>query len=399
MKPTLRVPIVFAALALLVACATHAVVSEGAHCTDDAQCTRGKQSCNVQQGTCAAILPGVELGSGDGSAASVALFEVMSAPGSELVDLAFNADDPTQLWVVDYVHDRVHVGTGVGSSGVKWQAMHDPAAIHFMHLPPAMAWGSNGFWGTCGDNDNAQNDPRGANEANFFMGPSLFTSDLNIFAKDNPGDAGLGLGSHYDMLHNTSFCRGIAHEEDNVFWTFNGELGSLDKYNFNKPHIPGGDDHSDGEIYRYALGQVKGVDKTSSDLAYDPDDKFLYVADTGNKRIVKLDTTKGTLGDPLPRQNEPLKKNGVMNGTQVDVVVPPGVLDTPSGLEVWNSLVYVTDTATGRFYAFDKSGKEIRHLETGLPAGSLAGFTFGPDNKIWFVDRKAGKVLRIDPPR
>ena len=56
--------------------------------------------------------------------------------------------------------------------------------------------------------------------------------------------APVGLGSHLDMLHNTSFCSGIAHVDANRYWTFNGELGSLDLYDFHKPHPPGGEDHS-----------------------------------------------------------------------------------------------------------------------------------------------------------
>ena len=46
---------------------------------------------------------------------------------------------------------------------------------------------------------------------------------------------------------------------------------------------------------------------------------------------------------------------------------------------------------------FEKTGTLVRKLETGLPAGSLTGFTFGPDGKIWFTDRTGGRVVRIDP--
>jgi hypothetical protein len=180
---------------------------------------------------------------------------------ADSVDLAFNADSPSQLWVVSYKDNHVHVGNDVVPGPGTWRDLKDPAAVHFMHKPPAIAWGSGGFWATCGDNDNAQNDPRGAGEANFFMGPALFTSDLSIFTKQNLATS---LGSHYDMLHNTSFCRGIAHVETNWYWVFNGELGSLDKYNFAQDHGPGNDDHSDGEIYRYAQGQVQGVTGLSS---------------------------------------------------------------------------------------------------------------------------------------
>lgn len=338
-----------------------------------------------------AISDGSEIGRGDGSAASVELSDVYSArdPKSDLVDLSWHGEN---LWVIGYADSSVHLGTGVAFAQGSWETYVDPAALHFMHKPPAIAMGAGGFWGTCGDNDNAQSDPR-TNEGNFFMGPALFTTDLTIFAKPTGG----GLGSHYDMLHNTSFCRGIAHETENWYWVFNSELGSIDRYNFAAPHEPGADDHSDGEIYRYVEGQVKGVDGLPSHLAFDPSDGYVYIADTGNHRVVRLDTTAGTLGAPLARRNEPLVKNGVMTGAVLEEVVAPGVLDSPVGIEVHRGLVFVSDAATSRFHAFDKSGREVRRLDTGLPPRSLAGFAFGPDEKIWFVNRTAGKVVQIIP--
>ena len=87
----------------------------------------------------------------------------------------------------------------------------DPAARHFMHKPPAIAMGSATQWATCGDNDNSKNGP-----ANLFMGPATFTTDLDVLAKKTTG----GLGSHFDMLHQTPNCRGIAHMKDDWYWVF-----------------------------------------------------------------------------------------------------------------------------------------------------------------------------------
>jgi hypothetical protein len=378
---------------VLLACGHHPFAGPHAAtpCTDDTQCAFGHERCDLSTKICTQLVAGAELGTG--APGSVTITDIHTAPNAELVDLAFNEDDRSQVWLLSYSNSHVHIGAGVLTGPGTWRDMRDPAYGHFMYKPTALAWGSNGLWATCGDNDNAQNDERGANEPNYFMGPSLFTSDLSIFTKNNPKT---NLGSHVDMLHNTSFCRGIAHMTDNIFWTFNGELGSVEKYNFNQPHEPGGDDHSDGEIYRYVQGQLKGVDGVPSHLAYDDGDKFLYIADTGNKRIVRLDTNSGTLGDRLPRRNEPLKSSGIMNGTNVQEVVPPGLLEMPSGIEVWNDHVYVSDTAQSRFYCFDKTGKEIRRFDTGLPPKSLAGFALGADNRIWFVDRTRGKLLRLD---
>ena len=351
-------------------------------------------SCEAS-GTCATAVREDALGTGDGSASSVTFTEIYTAPqrGTQLIDLAFNLDRPTELWTIGYGDNRVYIGSDVLDSPGTWKEYLDPAARHFMHKPPAFAWGANGFWGICGDNDNSQNDARGDGDAKFFTGPALFTSNLEVFAKQTP----TGLGSHYDMLHNTSFCRGIAHVEDNWFWVFNGELGSLDRYNFAKDHGPGNDDHSDGEIYRYVEGQVKGVTGLSSHVFFDASDRFLYVADTGNGRVVRLDTSTGTLGARLPRRNEPLAKSGAMGDAVLELVVATGVLQQPSGLEVRGGKVYVSDAANSTFHAFDKDGVELRRLETGLPAGSLSGFTFGKDGKVWFVDRVRNKVLRIDP--
>jgi hypothetical protein len=47
--------------------------------------------------------------------------------------------------------------------------------------------------------------------------------------------------------------------------------------------------------------------------------------------------------------------------------------------------------------ASDKTGTAIRSLATDLPADSLAGFTFGPDKKVYFTDKRRGRVMRIDP--
>lgn len=366
--------------------------------TSDTIAPEDEDAC--AEGTkCAENTEGTEIGSGDGSPESVTFTPVYTAKASaQLVDLAFHPTREGELWVVGYGDDSVHIGTGItDESHGTWERYVDPAARHFMHKPTAIAMGVDGawpwglLWGTCGDNDNSQNDPR--REPNYFMGPALFTTDMEIFAKQTSG----GLGSHVDMLHNTSFCRGIAHVEANVYFVFNAELGSIEKYDFAEPHPPGADDHSDGEIYRYVEGQVKGLDGVVSHLSYDAEDKFLYIADTGNQRIVRLDTTKGTKGKRLPRRNEVLVESAVMSGVDLEEIVPAGQLEQPSGIVVQNGLIYVTDTATSAFHVFDKEGNEIRSLETGLAAQSLAGFTFGPDGKVWFVDRKKSTVYRIDP--
>ena len=360
-------------------------------CKADADCagTPDTPLCEVASAECAALPPGHQLGWKDGSPGTVALVVINETDKvRDAVDLAFNPSNPAQLWVLNRKDDSVIIIDDPGLPGVKWVRKRDPAASHFMNRPPAMAfgvvlpeWGQT--FGVCGDGDNGGDD---------FMGPALFTANLDIFAKQTPG----GLGSHLDMLHSTTFCRGIAHVEASIYFAFNSNKRSLDRYDFVVDHGPGNDDHADGRILRYVPGAVLGVDGIPSHLVHDPEGKQLYVADTGNKRIARLDTSSGVLG-PAFAGPEPIKERRMVNDAVLVDVVPPGTLEAPSGIELHDDLIFVTDHATSRFYAFDLAGQQIRHLDTGLPPGSLAGFTFGPDDKIYFTDLLTSRVYRIDP--
>ena len=363
-------------------------------CAADAQCAASPATplCETQSKVCVALPSGHEIGYRDGSPTSVTLTEIYaSGAATKPVDLAFRGETLDELWLVGYGDNSLHRGSGLTTDAPSFKRILDPAAGHFMLKPPAIAMGTDAFFGTCGDNLNERGGGDGS--ARFFMGPALFSTDPAILGVETPG----GLGSHMDMLHNSPMCRGIAHASANIYWVFNAMDRSLDKYNFNKDHGPGEDDHSDGEIYRYAMGKVKGLDGTPSHVFFDAEDDFLYVADTGNARIVRLDTTKGKKGAALERSNEPLKSQGIMDGTDVEEIVPAGTVTKPSGLEVRGGLLYVTDAAASSFHVFDKTGKEVRKLQTELPAGSLAGLAFGPGGKLYFTDKVGGKVYRIDP--
>ncbi|MEO7331370.1 MAG: hypothetical protein ABI193_22530 [Minicystis sp.] len=355
-------------------------------CKTSTDCTSKPDTplCDAPSGDCVVLPPGSEIGVKDGDPASVALVTIYEPDKKrEPTDLAFHPDRPNELWVVNRKDDYTIIITNPGTPDASVKRLHDPDAMHFMHRPPALAFGMGDTFGTCGDN----NDNGG-----YFMGPALFSADLKIFAKGTPS----GLGSHLDMLHSTSFCRGIAHVDANIYWVFNSNKKSLDKYDFHQDHGPGNDDHSDGEVWRYALGKVAGVNNVPSHVFYDAEDKLLYIADTGHKRILTLDTASGTLGKSFSGL-ETVKTRKYVNDASMSEIVPAGTLEAPSGIEVQDGLVFVSDNATSKLYAFEKGGKLVRTLDTGLPPGSLAGFTFGPDGKIYFVDLVSSQVHRIDP--
>lgn len=308
------------------------------------------------------------------------------------VDLAFNPSVPFHLWVLNNGDDSVEILQRPGGPNASVRRLRDPAASHFMHRPTGLAFGAvvprwGQTFGVCGDNDNSHWGTPG------FMGPALFSADLSVFAQPTPG----GLGSHLDMLHSTSFCRGIAHLRDNRYFVFNADKGSLDEYDFHRDHGPGMDDHADGEIYRWVQGQVQGLSGVPSHLAYSRDENVLYVADTGHRRVVALDLSTGTLGAPFPGL-EKIAARRYVDGAVLTDVVPPGVLQAPSGIELHGGLLHVTDHMTSRIHVFERDGTPVRVIDTGLPGGSLAGLAIGPhDGKIYFTDRISGRVYRVDP--
>lgn len=332
--------------------------------------------------------PAYELGTAAKPAKLTVVYQ--SKAGWEPVDLEFNPRSPRDLWIMNYATSHMTIVKNVGTKSAQVIERRDPAYGHFMNNPPGFAmastspeWGQ--LWGTCGDGDNG---------GNFFMGPTLYSAELNVFGGENRQT---GLGSHLDMLHSTSYCRGIAWAgTGNQYFVFNANNKSIDFYDFVKDHGPGFDDHADGRIRRFWNNQVKGVDGVVSHVAWNTDEKTLYVADTGNKRVLVLDPAKGRATAPMQGMEEIVERSYFE--APVKVVTTGGPLVAPSGIEASGGLVFVTDAATSQIHAFDtRTGALVRSLDTGLPEGSLAGLNFGPEGKIYFVDRLTSRVYRLDP--
>ena len=289
-----------------------------------------------------------------------------------------------ELWVISYDKDAVITVEHPGKANQTASVRVDPAHMHFMHFPTGLSMGPNDTWATCGDNTNG---------GNLFMGPTLYSGDPDIF-----GYEFTELGSHLDMLHATPNCMGIDHVSANKYWVFNGYYSSLDLYDFAKDHGPGNDDHSDGSMYRYAEGLVKRVKGVPSHVAWDPSAKVLYVADTGNGRIVRFDPSGASKSTNLAQTigMEPVVEYRKMNGGTLTEIVAPGKLTRPSGIEIKGSELWVTDNATSVIYVFNKQGKELKTYKTKLSAGSLSGLKQGPDGKMYLVDMNRFRVYRLE---
>ena len=323
-------------------------------------------------------------------------------------DLAFDRQDDSVLWVVNRTEDSVTIHRGVGTGDVDVEKIIDPYALHFMEKVSSIAWGKGDTFATCQDSLNTYNGDGAPNE---FMGPTLWSADPDIFGHTNPeavealteqfnSAAPVNLGSHLDMLHESPQCMGIAWEEENVYWVFDGYHERIVSYDFAVDHGPGWDDHSDGIVRRHMEADVEREDGIVSHLVMDHATKLLYVADTGNNRIMVLDTTTGRDGRDLGSQDcsfatgECVDHRTKVNSTWTELV--DGSLHemaSPAGIELFDGVLYVTDAGNGFLYAFDLEGNELDRAYTGIQDRGLQGVTARNAEELYLVDSKSNEIL------
>jgi len=135
---------------------------------------------------------------------------------SQPTDLDFHPRlSSKQLWVVNQGTENTGGSTvtitNTGQGNQITELLQDGNAWHFMSLPTGIAFS---------DNDNFATSPgvfdaNHAGTANAFTGPTLWSSDPQIYAQPSGGN-----GSHIDMLHESPNSQGICWEKDNTFWLF-----------------------------------------------------------------------------------------------------------------------------------------------------------------------------------
>ena len=314
-------------------------------------------------------------------------------------DLEIDPGVPGRLWTVNRADDSVVIFDGADTDAPTSQKIIDPYALHFMDNVSSIAFGAPGMFATCQESRNTYNDTAPPND---FMGPTLWSSDLDIFGQSNPAAVKYltdkygvytDLGSHLDMLHDTPLCMGIAWEVDNAYWTFDG-WDSISRQDFQQDHGPGFDDHSDGEILRYVEGEVDRLPDVPSHLEFDHDTKLLYISDTGNGRIAVLDTQTGTIGAELPQTDATqYPVHNRMDDAVITTFVSKG-LDEPSGMALHDGYVWVSDHATGLIAAYDMKGAIVDwvNVEPGI-----MGIAFGPDGSLYYANGETNEVIRMRP--
>ncbi|MCB9541558.1 MAG: hypothetical protein H6703_03815 [Myxococcales bacterium] len=173
--------------------------------------------------------------------------------------------------------------------------------------------------------------------------------------------------------------------------------GSIARNDFREDHGPGFDDHSDGVVMRYGLREVARVADVPSHLVFDHDSRQLYIADTGNARVARLDTSLGQPGRRLPV---------IEPGTALYLAQGPirsrrssrtrSCCGRAGSRRTGRRSSWAT-TRRGGSGAVGLDGEVIDYLDTGLPEGALMGIEIGPEGALWVVDAVDDRLLRITP--
>ena len=272
----------------------------------------------------------------------------------------------------------------------------DSYSAHFMNTASAIAFSNNGGFANTLDVQDAN-----GNQNGYFSGCTLWDSDTSVYARVNQN--GSELGSHWDMLHQSPYSVGIAAEVDNIYWLFDGYHNTIAKYDFQEPHPDhehGGEDHSDGIIYRYDEIEVERVSGLSSHMVIDQTSGALYICDTGNQRILKMNTNSGSINYNLTPYGENIQGYYSMNGVEYETIIDSGLI-SPTGIDLYDNYLLVSDYSSGEIIVYDISQpniiQELKRLQTDM-ISDVMGIKVGPDGSIWYVCTNSNKLYQMLPP-
>ena len=306
-------------------------------------------------------------------------------------DLDFKPNS-NELWIANY-------GTSNGGTNVIFynaglpnqtsQYRKDTHTSHFMRYTSAIAFGDDGKWACVSEIQNTSG-------SGTFMGPTLWSSDTAIFARvfQNNWVSGYPLGSHYDMLHQSPFAMGIAHDSAYAYWVMDGYNGNICKYDYVQDHGPGYDNHSAGKIWRYTDVFVDRVVGVPSHMVLDKVNHWLYFIDGDTKTIKRMNTLSGSFVGNLTAPNELLAGYYNMQGATVELLAT--LTTQPCGIDYYNGRLIVSDYTNGNIYLYSTSPSFalLATIVTAHPG--MMGVKVGPDGHIWCVNYTENILYRLD---
>jgi len=311
-------------------------------------------------------------------------------------DLDFNmaeTNDSKELWVINEGTENTGGSTvtilNAGESNQTEVYKKDGNSWHFMSLPTALAFGDHGEWA------NSPGILSANHNGSLFTGPSLWASDFSIYAITPPGKN----GSHLDMLHQSPLSMGIAHEKDNVYWVNDGYHETIVMYDFAEDHGPGNSWHDDGRVhFYYEISLKRDATGIPGHMILDKATNWLYICDTGNKRIIRMEVGSADKKSDLPFNMELLAERWEMENVNWEIVVSTG-LDKPCGIDVFGDRMVVTDNGTNEIIIYDISSNpisEVGRISVPHANANIRGVKVDPKGQIWFVDYNTNKVYKLD---
>jgi hypothetical protein len=304
-------------------------------------------------------------------------------------DLDFHPTRDKELWIINKGAANTGGSTvtifNAGKSNQSTRWLRDGNAYHFMSLPSAISFSAdNGNFATTADVQDANH------SGGTFTGPTLWSSDLNIYSRPSGGN-----GSHLDMLHGSPFSMGIEWDSGNAFWVFDGYNEDIVFYDFVDDHGPGNDYHGDGRVHRYSELGIKRMDESPSHMVMDRKTHWLYLVDAGNQRVLRMDTKSGGKFTSLPLINEELAEHFEVEGVTWEILSTPNV-QQPAGIEISGRILYLSDVESGDIIAYDiDSFKELARFNTGKKG--VMGLKADKQGHLWFVASGTSEVYKIIP--
>ena len=317
-------------------------------------------------------------------------------------DLEFHPGRANELWVANRATDTITIVHNTGLDNQTSELRVDSHRNHFLEEVSAISFGAyhpefDYQWGSAQESRNTYN---GQGDPNDFMGPALWPSSLSHFARENQNTGNGLLGSHIDMLHESPYGVGIAHDVDNVYWYNDGYNGELVRYDFQADHDTGEHDHSDGIVQRYSDVQINHLMGVPGHMILDKDSGILYIADPAANRVlwVNTDDTSFTKTDIMNQAPEPLEEYSRISGIEWGVLATG--LNRPTGIALHEGQLFVSQYGNGQITAYDlaANGRGSTFLdEIQTSATTIMGLEFGPDGHLYYVDNGKDEVVRIDP--
>ena len=301
-------------------------------------------------------------------------------------DLEFNPTRKGELWIINEGTEQTGGTTvripDISASQLEYDYRKDGNSWHFMALPTALAFSENGDWATTTGILDANR--RGGS----FTGPALWSGNLDVYAKPSGGN-----GSHLDMLHGSPYCMGIASEQDNAYWIFDGYNKHICRYDFGGDHGPGNADHDDGIIQRFSNVSVKKNGTTPSHLIMNEDRTVLYAVDGGNNKVLKIDVTSKKRIKSLPLTNEILADHSEWNA-DFEVLLEDEFFNF-CGIAISGNRLFLSDYTSGNIKCINlETNQGIATIETGIEG--VTGITVF-ENRLYFVSYKENALYKIEP--